>query len=396
MTRDKLRFQRSRYARYILPSALVLLALAAFACQSSSPTPAASFPTAPPAPTLGALPTRAPLSVVQPTPQGGLNVSGLFAFVSNDGNLKMQDVKTGAVSVLVPTAPKGYPQYPAFSPDGQRVAYVYNSFDAQGNVHSELHIINSDKSGDKALVSIADPTTALAFPAWSPDGKQVYVTKIYPVPPSDQKAEIDRIPASGGQLATVIADGYESHLSPDGAKILFQRVDFTTYNAGLWMANSDGTIAKQLVATGAFSAVYGARFSPDASVIVFAASGPPRLALPGWQGNAGSGDRMLAQGSGAIAGATQGDGCYFSLLGACLVGRAEAHGLPWDLWLVDPQGTKFQRLTQIGADSPVPVWSTDGKYIAFFEATGIYLMDSAGKAIYRMSDYGGYGGFDWR
>ncbi|HEX2999619.1 MAG TPA: hypothetical protein VHR86_05215, partial [Armatimonadota bacterium] len=75
---------------------------------------------------------------------------------------------------------------------------------------------------------------------------------------------------------------------------------------------------------------------------------------------------------------------------------SDTHGLPWDLWLVNLDGTKFERLTSIGADSPVPVWSPDGKYIVFFEATGIYLLDRDSKAIYPISGIGGYGGFDWR
>lgn len=69
--------------------------------------------------------------------------------------------------------------------------------------------------------------------------------------------------------------------------------------------------------------------------------------------------------------------------------------MPWELWLVDVDGTKFEQLTEMGADSPVPVWSPDGKSIVFFEASGIYLLDRGTKTIKHVSDDGGYGGFDW-
>jgi hypothetical protein len=77
------------------------------------------------------------------------------------------------------------------------------------------------------------------------------------------------------------------------------------------------------------------------------------------------------------------------------VERVEAHGLPWDLWLVNVERHKFERLIQIGADSPIPVWMHDGKSILFFEATGFYLLDCRTNKITQISSDGGYGGFDW-
>ncbi len=62
----------------------------------------------------------------------------------------------------------------------------------------------------------------------------------------------------------------------------------------------------------------------------------------------------------------------------------------------NPDGTKVERLTQIGADSSVPAWSKDGTYIAFFEATGIYLLDREKNEICSVSHARGHGSFDWR
>jgi Tol biopolymer transport system component len=79
----------------------------------------------------------------------------------------------------------------------------------------------------------------------------------------------------------------------------------------------------------------------------------------------------------------------------CWLNTASAHGLPWDLWLVNLDGTKFERLTQIGADSPYPTWSPDGKFVAFMDFTGMYVVNRQSKEGYLISMNGGHGALDW-
>ena len=57
---------------------------------------------------------------------------------------------------------------------------------------------------------------------------------------------------------------------------------------------------------------------------------------------------------------------------------AEAHGLPWDLWVVNTDGSGLRRLTQIYEDLPMAAFSPDGAQIAVMAAGGFYLMDSDG------------------
>jgi Tol biopolymer transport system component len=80
----------------------------------------------------------------------------------------------------------------------------------------------------------------------------------------------------------------------------------------------------------------------------------------------------------------------------CWVQVAHAHGLPWDLWLVTADGTRFERLTEAGLDSPYPAWSPDGKFIAFMDLTGIYVVDRQQKTAYRVSTRIGHGSLDWK
>jgi TolB protein len=59
----------------------------------------------------------------------------------------------------------GIDSWPAWSPDGKRIAFVTNR---AGNF--DIHIINADGRARKPLV--ADPSQDTS-PAWSPDGKRL-------------------------------------------------------------------------------------------------------------------------------------------------------------------------------------------------------------------------------
>jgi len=74
----------------------------------------------------------------------------------------------------------------------------------------------------------------------------------------------------------------------------------------------------------------------------------------------------------------------------------EANRRRSDLWLAHVDGTGLRQVMS-GADQPKsPTWSADGKQIAFYDATGIYILDVATRKVYQVSDSRGYGGFDWK
>lgn len=73
-----------------------------------------------------------------------------------------------------------------------------------------------------------------------------------------------------------------------------------------------------------------------------------------------------------------------------------AHGVPYDLWVVKPDGTGLKRLTILFEDQPMAAWSNDGKKIAFLAGQGFYMIDSDGKNLVKKSDRGAHAGFDWR
>ncbi len=356
-----------------LLTALTLLALGAAALSGCTPQPAPPTPTPPVFSPSPAPQARSTVVKLPGNPGATLGLTGNFAFVANDGNLTLMDAKTGDAHTLVKTGMEGFAQFPAFSPDGKQVAYAYNAFTKDGFVKSEIHIINIDGSGDRTILAPTDIKITLAYPRWSADAQSLYVTQIAPAQPQGQHAEIDRVDIATGGMNKVVDNGVEASPSPDGKQLAYLQIDFATSTSSLWNAKIDGTGAKQLVDGATWLAMLGLHFSPDSQSLVFAASGPPQKKLPG------------------VARVPTGDGCGIPILVTC----AEANGLPWDLWITNADGTKFERLTNIGSDSPVPAWQS-AQYLAFFDISGINVVDRETKIIYPISPLSGHGSFDWR
>jgi tricorn protease-like protein len=74
---------------------------------------------------------------------------------------------------------------------------------------------------------------------------------------------------------------------------------------------------------------------------------------------------------------------------------AEAHGAPWDLWLVNVDGTGLRRLPHMREDTPMAVFAPDGRQIVMIGAGGIYLIDADGQHPRLIDPLGDHGGLDW-
>lgn len=370
--RKMTRYQRLKLYEYSQVFGMLLalggLLASITGCQSATPTPLPS--SAFTAPVLATAPAGASLPVLK----------GNFVFAPGDGSLMV--LAAGAKEGRMVFDPKDgtYADYPEFSPDGKSIAFSVSAVKPDGSFEYGIRVMNADGSNPRVLAVPDNPKAIFVHPAWSVDGKDVYFTQSYATPPATDHSEIDRVSANGGKYERVLDNAREAELAPDGKKIAYYKLDSQTFASSLWVANLDGSGAKMLIDTQSFSALYGARFSPDSQTVLFTASGAPKKSLPGVS-------QLIYP---------EKDACAVEFLFTCWVERAFAHGLPWDLWLSNLDGSKFTRLTEIGADSPSPAWSSDGKYVAFFEASGIYVLDRDKKTIFPVTNRGGYGGFDWK
>lgn len=86
------------------------------------------------------------------------------------------EILSKGVTTSEPLTKKGYyTMYPAYSPDGKRIAYVVLNADE----FPGIYVMNADGSNDRKLVDNAFSTTSSgASLAWSPDSGGIYYSKI--------------------------------------------------------------------------------------------------------------------------------------------------------------------------------------------------------------------------
>jgi Tol biopolymer transport system component len=266
---------------------------------------------------------------------------------------------------------------PVFSPDSTLIAYTHHVA-PQGNEWggAELHVMQADGSGEKALVPAKDKGERAENPTWAPDGKSIYFA--HDVPLIDQSnrytgdtLSVDRVDLASGQRQVVIKDAIFPSVGGQGT------LSWVIYNTNdssfrLMVGGLDGSNGKQLLTDKDFQAVYSPELSPDGKTIVFAGSGrtSSKLATVG---------TVLA-----------------TALNPLVPGKAEAHGLPWDPWVLGADGSGLKRLAAIGSDEMALAWSPDGSEIAFTNLSSTYLMRADGGGLTRLLPRGDPGGLDWK
>lgn len=341
----------------------------------------AATPTPPPSPMAapalsGPVPTPMPPSPLTPLPKGGSapippGLGGKFVFAPGDGSIWIQDSLTAAPHVLVNGSANVFDQAPSFSPDGSQVVFEQDALNAQAPLPTSILLVDADGSGLTPLVKAPDATTAFGWPVFSADSKFVYYTLLG----AKGKTEIDRVGAQGGAPEKIVDDARQAVLSPDGKRMAFMRFNPNRFTTSLWIADAGGQNAKLLLNENAFLALMAPRFSPDGQGILFSASGPPRTALH-------------------ALGDLPGRDCVPLVL-CWLAEPAYADGLPWDLWVMSTDGARTEQLTSVGADSPWPAWSRDGKYVVFMDTSGMYIVDVAQRTITQLNLNAGHGVIDW-
>ncbi len=148
---------------------------------------------------------------------------------------------------------------PAWSPDGQQLAYV--SFEKD---HSVVYI-QQLKSGQRKI--IAQYKGINSAPAWSPDGQRLAITLS-----KDGNSEIYIVHISSGVLQR-ITNHYgidtEASWSPDGRSLVFTSNRSGKAQIYQISVNQQGRLgkAKRITYSGQYNA--GASFSPDGQFLIF-------------------------------------------------------------------------------------------------------------------------------
>ena len=234
---------------------------------------------------------------------------------------------------------------------------------AGGQSSGGLYVVNPDGSGKRRVVETAGHAT----PSWSPDGRRiVFQTR------SGPGLTVVNADGSGQQRLTI---GNHPAWSPDGQRIAFGRAGNKQSDWDIFVMNADGSEQRRLVRHGT-----DPRWSPDGRTIAFVR----RATLDGFNY-----DIYAVDGEGGPARSLTRSPAYENDPAWSPDGRRIAFVRGNDIWLMNADGSGKRRLTGGAARDRAPNWSPDGRTIAFDRRVGsiheIYVMNVDGSGQRRLA-----------
>lgn len=186
-----------------------------------------------------------------------------LAFVSNrgGGGLELYIARPDGKELTQLTHSGGGKDTPAWSPDGQRIAFVSEAGD-----NADIHVIARDGTGLRRLTT--SPENDL-HPHWSPDGGSIIFTRYTRGgAPDDGRLDIFVMNADGSNERQLTRGSQASYASwsPDGKQLAYWR--FFGANADIVVADAVGHAERRLTTDPAFEG--WPSWSPDNRAIAFA------------------------------------------------------------------------------------------------------------------------------
>lgn len=265
----------------------------------------------------------------------------------------------------------------AVAPDLHHAAIVVIRTPAVSSVaYGELMALDLASSSLSPLLGGTDPSESLGAPVWSADGTRVLyqredvsvvgtsyaggATVQYP-------SRIEQVNADGSERTVLVEDARQPATSPDGQSIGY--VHRSEHGPTLVIRNLlDGT-ERVLIGAGQFGDIVSPRYSPQGDRIAFMA--PVEQSAP-----------LAAN-------------LFFDRAGFGAPIRL-AHGVPWDLWIVNADGSAAAtRLAAVSADDGTLAWSPDGTRLFVYGGTGSFIVDAGTGETSPLSFLAGYGGTSW-
>jgi Tol biopolymer transport system component len=137
---------------------------------------------------------------------------------------------SGALTFAPLTIDPGYQGFPAWSPDGQTIAYA-------ADVNDTVQIFTRRVSSP-ASAQITQAPYDCRYPFWSPDGNRIYYVSL-----ARDRDGIWSVGAAGGTPEVVVENAGRGAIAPDGRTMAFFRDEHPTDIVGasaVWLRTADG------------------------------------------------------------------------------------------------------------------------------------------------------------
>jgi dipeptidyl aminopeptidase/acylaminoacyl peptidase len=268
--------------------------------------------------------------------------------VANNAGLVALDASCRPIGRIAELPSQSAAATPTLSADRTRMAFALTQAPSKATgFGSDIFEVKLDGTGFRPLVEHEHENVFYASPRYDPTGNAVYVHRRGAIVRNGQYVgntdEIVRIDLATGARTTVVTDGSDPTISPDGKRMVYVHLKDALPDS-LWVVSlPGGGDAKPFLRTrDTFIYLQTPRFSPKGEDIVFSAAGRQ--------------------------------------MGARLGGRPAHLGIPSELFVASADGAKLVSLGQTG-DDVVPTWSPDGTRIAYVGVGTFAILTVADRKI---------------
>lgn len=254
------------------------------------------------------------------------------------------------------------------------VASVVSRLGAGGGPGGDLVRLDLQSGAASMLLERQSDAESLDMPAIWPDGHAILFQRSNlraAVPLTGQatpqyRSRIEQVGPDGSNPTLLVDDARYPSPSSDGSRIAFVRSD--AHSASMYIHVLSNGSEESITAADQFLAIAYPRFSPDGQQLAFAAISvlAPIGRNRGWE--------------------------FARWLGT---ETAMAHGFPWEVWLVNTDGTNLRQIPDVLDDDPSVAWSPDGSQVLVYGGWGSYLVDAQSESALSLPYLSGYGSVAW-